>query len=50
MHGVKNDDRQCKVCGDECETIVHEVWMCPTLEMRIRQSVGKGGGGSEFSP
>ena len=32
MHGVKNDDRQCAVCGDECESIVHEIWMCPVYE------------------
>ena len=28
-HGGKNDDRQCKLSGDECESVVHVLWECP---------------------
>ena len=27
-HGGKND-WQCKLCGDECESVVHVLWECP---------------------
>ena len=25
----KPDDRQCKLCGDECESVTHVHWECP---------------------
>ena len=28
-HGGKNVDRQCTLCGDECESAVHVLWECP---------------------
>ena len=28
-HRGKNNDRQCKLCGDECESVVHVLWECP---------------------
>ena len=28
-HRGKNGDRQCKLCGDECESVVHVLWECP---------------------
>ena len=31
-HGGKNDDRQCKLCGDECESVVHALWECPAYD------------------
>ena len=30
-HRGKNGDRQCKLCGDECESVVHVLWECPVL-------------------
>ena len=44
---------QCKLCGDECESVVHALWECPVYDSirktwhgRGRQSVvGWGGGG-----
>jgi len=46
-HWGKNDDRQCKLCGDECESIVHVLWEFPVydtileiLSWKTRQSVG----------
>ena len=24
----KNDDRQCTLCGDGCESVVHVLWEC----------------------
>ena len=45
-HRGKNDDRQCKRCWDECESVVHVLWECPvydtirnTFHERLRQSV-----------
>ena len=31
-HRGKNDDRQCKLCGDECESVVHVLWECPAYD------------------
>ena len=31
-HLGKNDDRQCKLCGDECENVVHVLWECPAYD------------------
>ena len=25
-HRGRNDDRQCKLCGEECESVVHVLW------------------------
>ena len=30
-HRGKND-RQCKLCGDECESVVHVLWECPVYD------------------
>ena len=27
-HRGKNEDRQCKLCGDECGSVVHVPWEC----------------------
>ena len=48
-HRGKNDDRKCKLCGDECESVVHVLWECPAydtirdtfMEGRLGQSVGR---------
>ena len=34
-HRGKNGDRQCKLCGDECESVVHVYVLCecPVLEI-----------------
>ena len=26
---AKYDDRQCTLCGGECESVVHVLWECP---------------------
>ena len=47
-HRDKNNDRQCKVCGDEYEGVVYMPWECPVYDSirsmhfhgRIRKSVG----------
>ena len=31
-HGGRNDDRQWKLCGDECESVVHVLWECPAYD------------------
>ena len=31
-HRGKNDDRQCKLCGDECESAVHVLWEFPAYD------------------
>ena len=31
-HWGKKDDRQCKLCGDECESVVHVLWECPVYD------------------
>ena len=31
-HRGKNDDRQCKLCGDEWESVVHVLWECPAYD------------------
>ena len=50
-HRGKNGDRQCKLCGDECESVVHVLWECPALEIYFHGSCWGGGGGGveEFS-
>ena len=30
--GRHQDDRQCKLCGDECESVVHVLWECPVYD------------------
>ena len=32
IHRGNNDDRQCKSCGDECESVVHVLWECPVYD------------------
>ena len=27
--GGEHSDRQCRLCGDECESVVHVLWECP---------------------
>ena len=29
QHKGKNDNRQCKLCAEECESVVHVLWQCP---------------------
>ncbi len=31
-HRGKNDDRHCKLCGDECESVVYVFWECPAYD------------------
>ena len=31
-HRDKNDDRQCKLCRGECESVVHVLWECPAYD------------------
>ena len=31
-HRGNNGDRQCKLCGDECESVVHVLWECPVYD------------------
>ena len=31
-HRGRNGDRQCKLCGDECESVVHVLWECPVYD------------------
>ena len=31
-HRGKNDDRQCKLCRGECESVVHVLWECPAYD------------------
>ena len=28
-HRGRNDNRQCRLFGDECESVVHVLWECP---------------------
>ena len=51
-HRGKNNDRQCKLCGDECESVVHVLWECPvydsirsTFIVELENLLGGGGGG-----
>ncbi len=32
QHKGKNDNRQCKLCGEECESVVHVLWQCPVYD------------------
>ncbi len=32
-HRGKNDDRQCKSCWEECESVVHVLWECPVKHL-----------------
>ena len=53
-HWGKNDDRQCKLCGDECESVVHVLWECPaydTIRSTFMEDLDKllGGSFEEFS-
>ena len=61
-HRGKNGDRQCKLCGDECEIVIHVLWECPvhvydsirnTFMGELDKLLGGGGGGGgsfeEFS-
>ena len=45
-HRVKNDDRQCKLCGAQCESVVH-VLLCKIplgiFRKTFRQFVEGGG-------
>ena len=49
--GRHRGDRQCKVCGDECESVVHVLWECPvhvyenTFMGESDKLLGGGGGG-----
>ena len=31
-HRGKNDDRRCKLCRGECESVVHVLWECPAYD------------------
>ena len=31
-HRGKNGDRQCKLYGDECKSVVHVFWECPVYK------------------
>ena len=31
-HRGKNEDRQCKLCRGECESVVHVLWECPAYD------------------
>ena len=37
-HRGKNHDQQCKLCGDECESVAHVLWECPVYDS-IRNSL-----------
>ena len=45
-HRGKNGDRQCKLCGDECESVVHVLWECPVYRNTFMGELDKllGGG------
>ena len=50
-----NNDRQCKVCGDECESVVYMLWECPvydsirsTFIVELENLLGRGGGCGRF--
>ena len=45
QHKGKNDNRQCKLCGEECESVVHVLWQCPVYDT-IRNLLRGGGGGA----
>ncbi len=34
-HRGNNDDRQWKLCGDECESVVHMLWECPAYDTTV---------------
>ncbi len=46
-HKGKNDNRQCKLCGEECESVVHVLWQCSVYD--TIENVLRGGGSEEFS-
>ena len=51
---IKNGDRQCKLCGDECESVVHVFWECPVYDSIRNTFMGEldellGGSFEEFS-
>ena len=49
-HRDKIDDRQCKLCGDECESVVHVLWESPVYDSILHKLFGGGGGSfKEFS-
>ena len=31
-HRGRDDDRRCKLCGCECESVVHVLWECPVYD------------------
>ena len=31
-HRGKNGDRQTRLCGEECESVVHVLWECPAYD------------------
>ncbi len=39
-HRAKSDDRHCKLCGDECERVVHVFWECPAYDSIRNTFVG----------
>ena len=52
-HRGKNDDRQCKLCRGECESVVHVLWECPAYDsirnnfmVELENLLGGGGLGS----
>ena len=36
-HRGRNDDRQCKLCGEECESVVHVLWERVDAVLRERE-------------
>ena len=49
QHKGKNDNRQCKLCGEECESVVHVLWQCPVYTIRNLLRRGGGRSSEEFS-
>ena len=40
-HRGKNGNRQCKLCGDECESVVHVLWECPVYDSSRNTFMGE---------
>ena len=50
----RNDDRQCKLCWEDCESVVHVLWECLVYDTIRNTFVGEldnllGGSFEEFS-
>ena len=40
-HRSRNDDGQCKLCGEECESVVHVLWECPVYDTITNTFMGE---------